>query len=175
MIMSASFRKFALTIHITCSVGWIGAVITYLVLVIAAMTRHDNEILRAAWLVMALIGWFAIVPLSLAATLTGLMMALGTKWGLFRHYWVLLSLVITIFATLILLQHMPSVTFFADLAAQGNNGDFGRLRAGLDSELFHAGIGLMLLVVVQVLNIYKTRGMTPYGWRKQYEQQQKIV
>jgi hypothetical protein len=171
MIMSAALRKFILTVHITCSVGWIGAVITYLVLVIAAITRQDFQILRAAWLAMALIGWFGIVPLSLTATLTGLIIALGTKWGLFRHYWVLLSLVMTIFATLILLQHMPSVTFFANIAAQGNNADMSRLRAGLDSELFHAGVGLVLLFVIQVLNVYKPRGMTPYGWRKQHEQQ----
>ena len=42
--------------------------------------------MRGAYLAMDLIGWFVIVPLSLASLLTGLVQALGTTWGLFRHY-----------------------------------------------------------------------------------------
>ncbi len=48
--------------------------------------------------------------------------------------------------------------------------DVGVLREGLRSELLHAGVGLLVLLVIQVLNVYKPRGMTPYGWRKQQEQ-----
>jgi hypothetical protein len=165
--MSPSVRKFALIVHITCSVGWIGAVITYLALVVIALTKQDSQILLAAWLAMVLIGWFAIVPLSLTSLFTGFIMALGTKWGLFQHYWVLLSLVLTAFATIILIQHMPTVDFFAALAAT-DNADLVKLREGLSGELFHAGIGLIVLIVIQVLNVYKPRGLTPYGWRKQY-------
>jgi hypothetical protein len=58
---------------------------------------------------MELTGWYVIVPLAVAALLTGLVMALGTPWGLFRHYWVLISLVLTILATVVLLLHMPTV------------------------------------------------------------------
>ena len=43
---------------------------------------------RAAYLVTALIGWLVIVPLSFAVLVTGLVQSLGTEWGLFRHYWV---------------------------------------------------------------------------------------
>ena len=46
--MRPGLRKFALTTHITLSVGWIGAVLAYLVLVVAAMTRQDAQTLRAA-------------------------------------------------------------------------------------------------------------------------------
>ena len=41
---------------------------------------------RAAYLAMELTTWSVIVPLSLAALLTGLFQALGTEWGLFQHY-----------------------------------------------------------------------------------------
>ena len=44
---------------------------------------------RAAFLAMESIGWFVIVPLSLAALPTGLVQSLGTEWGLFRHCWML--------------------------------------------------------------------------------------
>jgi hypothetical protein len=166
MTMTPSLRKFALTAHLTFSVGWIGAVIAYLALVVAAMTSQDAQMVRAAWIAMELTGWFVIVPLSLAALLTGLVMSLGTQWGLFRHYWTLFSLVLTILATVVLLLHMPTVSFFAGVAVKTDSADVG----GLRGELLHAGVGLLVLLVIQVLNVYKPRGMTPYGWRKQQEQ-----
>jgi hypothetical protein len=170
MAMTPSLRKFALTVHLTFSGGWIGAVIAYLALVFAAMTSQDAQTLRAAQIAMEWIGWFAIVPLALASLLTGLVMALGTQWGLFRHYWVLFSLVLTIFAIVILLQHMQPVRLFAGVAAEPHGADVGGLREGLWGELLHAGVGLLVLLVIQVMNVYKPRGLTPYGWRKQQEQ-----
>lgn len=122
--------------------------------------------MRAAWTAMELIGWFAIVPLALASLLTGLIMSLGTKWGLFRHYWTLISLVLTVLATSVLLLHMPDVSFLADVAQEAE----GARLVGLGGDLFHSGLGLVVLLVIQVLNVYKPPGMTPYGWRKQHEQ-----
>jgi hypothetical protein len=164
--MGPSLRKFALTTHITLSVGWIGAVLAYLVLVVAAMTRQDAQTLRAAWIAMELIGWYLIVPLALASLLTGFVMSLGTPWGLFRHYWVLISLMLTIVATVVLLQHMPTVSFFARVAAETDSADVGGLRGALRGELLHAGVGLLVLLVIEVLNVYKPQGMTAYGRRR---------
>jgi hypothetical protein len=93
-------------------------------------------------------------------------MSLGTKWGLFRHYWTLITLVLTILATAVLLEHMPDVSAIADVAREADGAD---LAGGLGGELLHAGVGLTVLLVIQVLNVYKPRGLTPYGWRKQHE------
>lgn len=166
MTMTPSLRKFALTVHLTFSVGWIGAVFAYLGLGVAAVTSQDMQTVRATWIAMELTGWYVIVPLAFASLLTGLVMSLGTQWGLFRHYWVLFSLVLTIFATIILLLHMPTVSFLADVAAEADNANLRRL----GGDLLHPGIGLLVLLVIQVLNVYKPRGLTPYGWRKQHEQ-----
>ena len=114
---------------------------------------------------MEVIGWNVIVPLSVAALFTGLIMSLGTKWGLFRHYWVVISLLLTIIATVILVEHMQTVSFYAELVRNTESAT----RVGLESEFLHAGVGLIVLMVIQVLNVYKPRGLTPYGWRKQQE------
>lgn len=170
MIMTPGQRKFALTAHITFSVGWIGAVVAFLALVISALNSQDAQTLRGAWLALEWTGRFAIVPLALASLLTGLVMSLGTKWGLFRHYWTLISLVLTILATVVLLGNMRTVSVLAGIAAATDRADVSALRSGLRGELLHAGVGLLLLLVIQVLNVYKPRGVTPYGWRKQHEQ-----
>lgn len=167
MIMTPRLRKFALAAHITSSVGWIGAVAGYIALDIAAATSRNAQTLRAAYLAMELIAWYVIVPLALASLLTGLVMSVGTKWGLFRHYWVLISLLLTIIATVVLLVETQTISYYAEIAADpATSGD--DLRA-LGSTLVHSVGGTVALVVILVLNVYKPRGMTRYGWRKQHE------
>ncbi len=163
MVMRPRVRKFALSAHLTFSVGWIGAVLAYLALGVAAVASEDVRTVRAAWIAMELTGWYVIVPLAVASLTTGLVMALGTKWGLFRHYWVLISFVLTVIATVVSALHIPTVSSMAEVAqeAQGPSLD------GLGGDLLHPGIGLVVLLVIQVLNLYKPPGMTRYGWRKQ--------
>ena len=166
MTMPPGLRKFALTVHLTTSVGWIGAVVAYLALGVSAVTSQDARTVRAAWIAMEVTGWFAIVPLALASLLTGLVMSLGTPWGLFRHYWVLITFVLTFLATGVLLLHMPTVSGLADVARAADGAALG----GLGGDLVHAGGGLLVLLVITALNVYKPRGLTPYGWRKQHEE-----
>lgn len=170
MIMSPGLRKFALTAHITFSVGWTGAVAGYLVLDVTAATSQDAQTLRAAYLAMELIARYIIVPFAFASLLTGVVQSLGTKWGLFQHWWVLISLLLTIFATLVLLVEVGQIRRVADMAAASTSSD--ELRA-LGSTLVHSAGGLLVLLVITMLNVYKPQGLTPYGWRKQQEARRK--
>lgn len=164
--MKPGIRKLALTTHVSVSVGWIGAVLAYLALVVAAMTVDADQFLRAAWIALELIGWYVIVPLALCALFTGLVIALGTPWGLWRHYWVLMSLLLTVIATAVLLGHMPTVSSFAGIAAGPTiRGARGILGPALRGELLHAGAGVLVLLAIEALNVYKPRGLTAYGRR----------
>lgn len=171
MIMSPGLRKLALAVHLTLSVGWIGAVAAYMGLDVAAATSRDAQTLRAAYLAMEVIARYVIVPLAFAALLTGLVMSLGTRWGLFRHYWVLISLLLTIVATVVLLFETRTIDHYADIAAAPAT-TTADLRA-LGSTLVHSVGGTVVLLVILVLNIYKPEGITPYGWRKQQERMQR--
>lgn len=164
--MALGLRKLALIVHLTASVGWIGAVIAYLALGVSAASSQDLQTVRSAWIGMEMTGWYVIVPLAFASLLTGLAMSLGTPWGLFRHYWVLITLGLTIFCIVILLSHMRSVTAAAEMA----RADGGAHLVGRGGDLLHPGLGLVVLLVIMALNVYKPRGLTPYGWRKQYEE-----
>lgn len=165
--MSPTIRKLVLTGHVTVSVGWIGAVAAYLALVIAAMLSTSDQLLRSAWIAMELIGWYVIVPLAVTALATGIGIALGTPYGLFRHYWVMTSLILTAVATVVLVLHMPTVTAFAGMAADPTIADVrGALGPALRGELLHAGIGLIVLLGIETLNVFKPRGLTAYGRSK---------
>jgi len=167
--MTPRLRKFALTAHVTTTVGWLGAVVVFLALAVVGLTSQDAQTVRGAYLVMEPTAWFVLVPLAFASLLTGLVQALGTTWGLFRHYWVLFKLLITVVATIVLLSYMDTFSFMASVAAESD--DLGVVRNS--SPRFHAVLALLLLLVATVLAIYKPRGITPYGRRKQREQRAK--
>jgi hypothetical protein len=167
--MSPDIRKLVLTSHIIISVGWLGAVAGFLALSIAGLTGDDPQTVRGAYVAMELSGWFVIVPLSFGALLTGLIQSLGTPWGLFKHYWILVKFILTIGATVLLLLHMQPVSLLAGIASETEllNPQLRGLRIQLIAD---AGAALLVLIVNTVLSVYKPWGRTPYGIRKQQEQ-----
>lgn len=161
--MKGGLRRFALTAHVASSVGWLGAAVGYLGLVVAALASDDADTVRAAYLAMEPITWFAIVPLALASLLTGLVQGLGTEWGLVRHYWVLFKLLLSVLATAVLLLNTRTVSSLAGLAADTESVGTG----GLQGQLLHSGGGVLVLLVTTTLAVYKPRGVTPYGRRRE--------
>jgi hypothetical protein len=111
---------------------------------------------------MAPAAWFALVPLAHASLVTGLALSLGTAWGLFRHYWVIIKLAITLFATVILLIYMGTFRQMAGVAADPIV-ELGLVRN--PSPLVHAVLAAVLLLLAIVLGVYKPFGVTPYGSR----------
>jgi len=162
-------RKLVLTAHIVSSVGWLGAVAVTLALSVVGLTSQDGQVVRGVYLTLEQTGWTVLIPLALASLLTGLIQSLGTKWGLFRHYWIIVKLSINIFALIILLLYTQTLSALADVAAHPTTSDFSALRS--PSPALHGGLGMLLLLVAAGLSVYKPRGMTAYGWRKQHQQQ----
>ena len=167
MTMSPSLRKLALTAHVASSVGWLGAVASFLALAIVGLTSQNAQMVRGAYLVMEPAAWFILVPLAFASLLTGLICSLGTTWGLFRHYWVIFKLIINVFATFVLLIYMDTFSLMARMAADSSV-DLAVVRNA--SPVLHAALALVLLLVATGLSVYKPRGLTAYGWRKQQQQ-----
>jgi hypothetical protein len=169
MTMTPGFRKFALTAHVTSSVGWLGSVAAFLGLATTGLTSRDAQKVQSAYIGMEVTGWYVIVPLSFASLVTGLIQSLGSTWGLFRHYWVLAKLLINVLATMLLLVHMRPISRMSSLAIAGqlSSADHRTVQVQLVAD---AGLALVALLVATTLSVYKPRGMTRYGWRKQREE-----
>lgn len=165
MIMPPRLRKTVLTAHIASSVGWLGAVAAYLALDITAAAGTDIESVRSAYVAMALVVRYAVVPLALTSLLVAIVNALGTTWGLFRHYWVLMKLVLTLVAATVLLLEAPTVAQLADTAAASTD------PRDLPGTLAHSVGGLVVLLTSLTLSVFKPRGLTRHGWRKQRRRQ----
>jgi hypothetical protein len=164
MTLTSSLRKLALTAHVTSSVGWLGAVAAFLALAVSGLNSSDEDVVQAAYVAMNLTGWAVIVPLSLTSLPTGVLMSLGTEWGLFRHYWVVAKLTISVLATLLLLVHMQPVGHLARVVTETTlaHGEMAGLRIRLVAD---AGAAVVALLAATALSVYKPRGLTAYGTR----------
>ena len=164
MTFTAGLRRFTFTTHVTSSVGWLGAVLVFVALAAIGLISQDERTVRGAYLVMAPAAWFVLVPLAHASLVSGVALSLGTPWGLIRHYWVAIKLVITVFSTVILVIYMGTFRQMASVAADPVV-ELGLVRS--PSPLLHAILAFVLLNAAAVLAIYKPFGLTPYGTRQQ--------
>jgi hypothetical protein len=158
--MTSRLRKLGLTVHIIASVGWVGAVAAFLLLSIRALDG-DCAGSRAAYLAMDVVGRGVLIPLSVGALTSGVVQSLGTKWGLFEHYWVLVKLVLTVFATAALFLHQfTAVSQAARLASDTMvcSGGLPLRQLGIQLRA-DAGLALLVLVTITAIAIYKPWGL----------------
>ena len=169
MTAPARVRQAGLTLHVISSVGWLGGVLVYLALGVAAITSDDEALVAAVYLAMDWAAWTVLVPLALATLATGITQSLISSWGLWRHYWVIVKLVITAVATTVLVLYTQTLATFGRIAGRDplTTADLDLLRS--PSVVVHSTGALVLLVMAAVLAIYKPPGLTRRGQRLQHE------
>ena len=162
-MLSPTWRQIALSAHVTSSVGWFGSVAAFLALAVIGLRGNGTEdVIRSAYVAMETIGWFVIVPFSIASLATGLIQSLGTQWGLIRHYWVLAKLLITVGASVLLLVHMQVVNTVAGAASSGTL-SVDHLRDPRMQLVADAGAASVVLLIAIVLSVFKPQGRTVLG------------
>jgi hypothetical protein len=160
--MNPGSRKFLLTLHIVASVGWVGAVTVFLALAVVGLLSTSPEVVRASYIAADLAYRTVVLPMGLASLTTGVVSSLGTDWGLFRYYWILVKLLVTVPAIILMLVHMQPVGDMANLASTTTplSDDLGGLRIRL---VVYAVAALLVLLVATALSTYKPRGRTRYA------------
>ena len=162
-VMTPRIRKAALVAHVVCSVGWLGMVLAFIAMAVMGIVSADEMAVRGTYRVMEQVAWWALVPLAVASLVTGVLQSLGTTWGLFRHYWVVFKLGLTVVATGVLVLYMQTFEYLARVAADPGVG----LEAVRNfSPVLHSVAAALVLLVATVLAVYKPRGLTRYGHRK---------
>ncbi len=167
--MSRCIRKLVLTIHVVVSVGWIGIEAGLLALGLTGLYTRNPEVLRAAYVAIGLFGGIFVVPVSIGALITGVLLSVGTPWGLFRHYWVLAKFAVTvalvaggIFVLNQKLQEAAARVSGVPINAL-TSADVGTLRFQIIAAV---SVALLLLVTATTLSVYKPWGKTWFGRRK---------
>ncbi len=162
MSMTIRSRKLVLAVHVASSVGWFGSLAVFIALALTGRVSGDAELVRACYLAMKLAVLFVIVPFSLISLATGITLANVMPWGLSRHYWVLLKLILSVVATFLLIVHTTPVIFLSNAALKGTLSADSWMRVQI---LAYAIGGLIVVTTATVLAVFKPRGLTPWGQR----------
>ncbi|TDD88029.1 DUF2269 domain-containing protein [Actinomadura rubrisoli] len=91
-----STRKAITVVHIAASVALLGEVWGLVVLNLCATLTDDGALAHAAYRLMGVLVFAGGIPLSLISLGSGIALALGSRWGLLRHYWVFAKLLLLI-------------------------------------------------------------------------------
>jgi hypothetical protein len=94
--LSPRLRKALVAAHVLVGVGWFGIVLAKLVLEIVALTTRNQETARTGYLFIAILDLVAFPPAAIATLVTGVVLSVGTAWGLFRHWWIVVKLALTV-------------------------------------------------------------------------------
>lgn len=149
-------RKTITVVHIIASVSLLGEVWALVALNLYSTLAADTELAHAAYRLMAVLVFAGGIPLSMTALATGITLALGSHWGLARHYWVfgkLLLLIAVICLGMFLFQ--PSVVAAAFEAGSPSDGQQWR-------QVCVVAAQLLLLVTATTLSVFKPKGRI--GW-----------
>jgi uncharacterized membrane protein len=83
--------------HVATSVGWLGTAYGMVVLGLTA-SGAEPDFRHVSFEMVHTMDRYVMIPLSLLSLITGLVVSLGTQWGLAKHYWVFTKLVTTVVA-----------------------------------------------------------------------------
>jgi hypothetical protein len=155
-------RKIALTAHVATSVGWLGAAYTMVMLTVCGLVSNDTALRLACYEITHLFDEVVMIPLGFSMLASGLIVSLGTKWGLVKYRWVLTKFVLSI--ALLIVIPILSVPRLEPLMYQLRNGL--PVATGLAAAQVAIAVGaVVLLSAVTTISVFKPWGRTRWGRR----------
>jgi uncharacterized membrane protein len=152
--VSLSLYKFLLTAHIIVSVGWLGAALAKLILGLVAVRSDVAQASQDLYVSMEALN-IGFPPLAISTLVTGVLLSLGTRWGLLEHYWIVMKLLLTVGVITTAVQ--LDARFAEDVLASA---------APPTLLLSLVAAHVLMLGMATVLSVYKPWGKTWFGRRK---------
>lgn len=113
--LSARTRKLVLLVHIAAAGAWLGLDLVLGILIVTALTTGDATSAASAALSLAAFATWPLLAVGAVTLASGVLLGLGTKYGLVRYWWVLVKLVINIMlVTLVVVLLWPGIAEVAD-------------------------------------------------------------
>src|SRR5262250_3738888 len=145
---SPTSLKVFLTFHIIVSVGLLGDSAGYLAVAIHGSAATDPATARASYQMLQMFAFVFGIPLSFAALLTGVLLGLGTRWGILRYPWVTTKLLVIV-----------SVIAVGALVLNGGMNAMLTGRGGAEAQLIAgAAYDVVALTAATALGVFKPGG-----------------
>jgi hypothetical protein len=150
-------RKSVLLVHIASAGVWLGIDVVMAVLVFTALASDDDRTKALAFRALELVAVGPLLITGLVSLLTGILLGLGSKYGLVRYWWVAIKLILNLLLTgLVLVALAPEV---ADAAERARQFDAGlAVSLGVGDLIFPPIVSPTALLVAMVLAVFKPWG-----------------
>jgi hypothetical protein len=157
-----------LAFHAVTSAAWLGIAVMFVALSGLALSAANVRDAQTIYEAMALFDQTMLPMATMAATTSGFALGVTTKWGIVRHWWVALKVVLSFAVLGIAFGFLNdalerSAAQAAQLAAVG--GAVADVTSSGQVVLWGFVLALVSLIGAMLLSIYKPRGMTPWGRR----------
>lgn len=155
--LSRFWRRTTLVLHLVSAGAWIGIDVIVAVLVLTGWFGDDVAVRSLAYRALATVVVWPMLTAGLLSLATGLVLGLGSTWGLVRYWWVAVKLALNVLlCTLIVLVLQPGMD---EVDTYGNDLLTGSPDRGAVSTLFFPpAVSLSLLILATVLGVFKPWG-----------------
>lgn len=154
--LGARTRKGVLVVHIVSAGVWIGIDVVMAVFIFTALLADDST-KALCYQALELFVVYPLLTTGLVCLASGVVLGLGTKYGLVRYWWVAIKLVLNIVLTaLVLVALRPEVT---EAAGQGRQFAAGAPDSlGVGNLIFPPIVSPTALLIAVVLAVFKLWG-----------------
>ena len=154
--LGARTRKGILVVHIVSAGAWIGIDVVMGVVIFTAL-RGDDATRALCYRALELFAVWPLLTTGLVCLASGVVLGLGTKWGLIRYWWVAIKLVLNILlCALVLVALRPGVTEAAEQGRRFAAGEAASLAVG--DLIFPPIVSTTALLIAVVLAVFKPWG-----------------
>jgi hypothetical protein len=156
-VLGRTWRRITLITHVISAGAWIGIDVMVAVLVGVGRFGADTEVRGLAYQAL---GTFVVWPMltsGLICLATGLVLGLGTKWGLLRYWWVAVKLGLNLLlCTLIVVLLQPGMDAVAGYGRDLTHGTADP--AAVSTLFFPPAVSLTTLTIATILAVVKPWG-----------------
>ncbi|MFE6610979.1 PDR/VanB family oxidoreductase [Amycolatopsis sp. NPDC057786] len=157
--LSPRSRKIWLVLHIGVSVGWLGLSLGMLTLALIGLLAGTHVARHSAYEIFHIFDLVIVIPSVVLTIITGLVLSLGTPWGLVKHRWVLAKFLISLSIPAAAAVESRWVT---ELVARTEDPAARPGALGVALVITVGGFALSLWVAV-ILSVLKPWGRTRWG------------
>jgi hypothetical protein len=166
--LSITKRKWLLILHLLFSAIMLGTAFVFLILSITAATTDDAGVLKACYSSMYVLAKTTVRASTIGTVVTGILLSVLTKWGLFKYYWIIVKEGLTLFSIVL----GPIAMYFLTLNAvtlTTNDGFNALLNPAYTVNKWQMWIGI-ILQIISLVSMFVISVFKPWGPRKQKQQ-----
>ncbi|WP_404456341.1 hypothetical protein LG329_09245 [Virgibacillus necropolis] len=163
MKLSITPKRWLLIVHILFAAIMFGNMVTFLILSITVATTDDGKLIETSYQIMYLLSGTSIKASTIGATVSGVLLSVWTKWGLFKFYWIIAKQGLTVLLIGLNLWGMLTWTLQALTFTQmgGERTDIFLVQAELWTGIIIQLLSLVIMFAISVFKPWGRRVVTP--------------